>query len=121
MKAKKTNMFKKLAGSIRQYKAHTVCAPLFILIEVGLECVIPFIMAYLINSMYEVTSIHDSNMRFIYIYGAVLLGLALLSLLCGTLSGHFAATASSGFARNLRKDMYYKMQDFSFAIYCCPF
>lgn len=72
-------------------------------------------MAYLINSMYEVTSIHDSNMRFIYIYGAVLLGLALLSLLCGTLSGHFAATASSGFARNLRKDMYYKMQDFSFA------
>ncbi len=115
MKAKKTNMFKKLAGSIRQYKAHTVCAPLFILIEVGLECVIPFIMAYLINSMYEVTSIHDSNMRFIYIYGAVLLGLALLSLLCGTLSGHFAATASSGFARNLRKDMYYKMQDFSFA------
>ena len=115
MKAKKTNMFKKLAGSIRQYKAHTVCAPLFILIEVGLECVIPFIMAYLINSMYEVTSIHDSNMRFIYIYGAVLLGLALLSLLCGTLSGHFAATASSGFARNLRKYMYYKMQDFSFA------
>ncbi len=115
MKKKKDNMFKKLAGSIRQYKTHTVCAPLFILIEVGLECVIPFVMAYLINSMYEVTSIHDSNMRFIYIYGASLLGLALLSLLCGTLSGYFAATASSGFARNLRKDMYYKIQDFSFA------
>lgn len=104
-------MLKKLAGSIRQYKVQSILTPVFMILEVALECVIPFIMAMLINSMYDAG---ENGMGRIFMYGGILLALAFASLVCGVLSGHFAAIASTGFARNLRKDMYYKIQDFSF-------
>ncbi len=104
-------MLKKLAGSIRQYKVQSILTPVFMILEVALECVIPFIMAMLINSMYDAG---ENGMGKIFMYGGILLALAFASLICGVLSGHFAAIASTGFARNLRKDMYYKIQDFSF-------
>lgn len=104
-------MLKKLAGSIRQYKVQSILTPVFMILEVALECVIPFIMAMLINSMYDAG---ENGMGKIFMYGGILLALAFASLVCGVLSGHFAAIASTGFARNLRKDMYYKIQDFSF-------
>lgn len=104
-------MLKKLAGSIRQYKVQSILTPVFMILEVALECVIPFIVAMLINSMYDAG---ENGMGKIFMYGGILLALAFASLICGVLSGHFAAIASTGFARNLRKDMYYKIQDFSF-------
>ena len=104
-------MLKKLAGSIRQYKVQSILTPVFMVLEVALECVIPFIIAMLINSMYDAG---EKGIVKIFMYGGILLALAFASLVCGVLSGHFAAIASTGFARNLRKDMYYKVQDFSF-------
>lgn len=103
-------MIKKLAGSIKQYKAASVLTPVFMLGEVALECVIPLVMKNLIDTMETADSLRPT-----LIYGAILLALAFASLACGMLSGHFAAIASTGFARNLRKDMYHKIQDFSFA------
>ncbi len=103
-------MIKKLAGSIKQYKAASVLTPVFMLGEVALECVIPLVMKNLIDTMETAESLRPT-----LIYGAILLALAFASLACGMLSGHFAAIASTGFARNLRKDMYHKIQDFSFA------
>ncbi len=103
-------MIKKLAGSIKQYKAASVLTPVFMLGEVALECVIPLVMKNLIDTMETADSLRPT-----LIYGAILLALAFVSLACGMLSGHFAAIASTGFARNLRKDMYHKIQDFSFA------
>lgn len=102
-------MIKQLAGSIRQYKKQSILTPVFMFFEVGLECVIPLVMANLINTMY------DSALNLTLLYGVILLGLAMLSLISGVLSGHFAAIASTGLARNLRHDMYYNIQRFSFA------
>lgn len=98
-----------ISKCIREYKKTSVLTPLFVTFEVILECLIPFIMAKLVDDM------SADNLTPIIKYGAVLISLALLSLLCGFLSGKFAATASSGFAKNLRHDLYYKIQDFSFS------
>ena len=103
-------MIKKLAGCIREYKRPSVLAPTFILAEVALECIIPLIMIRLIDTMQTSSSIKPT-----LIYGGILLILAFASLASGILSGHFAAIASTGVVKNLRKDMYYKIQDFSFA------
>lgn len=102
-------MIKKLSRSIREYKAASILTPIFVTLEVILECLIPFVTASLID-MIET----DISLRSILIHGAVLVGMAVLSLVFGALSGAFCAKASSGFAKNLRKDMYYKIQDFSF-------
>lgn len=83
--------------------------PIFVSLEVVLECLIPFVTASLID-MIE----NNISLRSILIHGAILVGMAVLSLVFGALSGAFCAKASSGFAKNLRKDIYYKIQDFSF-------
>lgn len=98
-----------LAESIREYKKASVLTPLFVAGEVLLECILPFVMAELIDDL------SGDSMNPILQYGALLLVLAMLSLICGFLSARYAATASSGFAKNLRKDMFYKIEDFSFA------
>ena len=103
-------MIKQLAKSIRQYKKNAILAPLFVTGEAVLEVVIPLLMAYLIDN-----GIEQNNMRYVWICGGILAACALLSLLCGVMSGKHAAIASSGFARNLRRDMYYALQDYSFA------
>ena len=102
-------MIKRLSKSIRQYKKHALLAPLFITGEALLEVVIPFLMAFLIDN-----GIKAGNMRYVWICGGLLIGCAALSMCCGALSGRHAAIASAGFARNLRHDMYYAVQGYSF-------
>ena len=103
-------MIRKLMGCIRQYKRDSILTPVFVTIEVLLEVLIPFLMADLIDN-----GIEKSNMDYIVKLGIVLIVFAMLSLLFGALSGRYAARAATGFARNLRHDMFYNVQDFSFS------
>ena len=102
-------MIKKLMKSIREYKTPSLLAPFFVALEVVLEVIIPLLMANLIDD-----GIYQGEMNLVYKIGLELIICAILSLIFGMLSGMFAAKASSGFAKNLRKDLYYKVQDFSF-------
>ena len=108
-------MVKTLAKSIREYKTPSILSPIFVSLEVIVECIMPlFIMRFI----EEISNGKDSNslpMEIILYYGGILVGMALLSLTFGMLSGRFAARASAGFAKNLRKDMYYAIQDYSFS------
>ena len=101
-------MIKTLAKSLRQYKKPSLQAPIFVTMEVILECLIPLVMARLLD---EMGGGAGSTLK----YGLVLAVMAMLSLVCGVMSGWAAATASCGFAKNLRQDMYFKIQDFAFA------
>ena len=103
-------MIKRLAGCIRQYKRDTVLTPLFMLGEVSCECVIPLLTAELINNIQA-----GCSMNVILQFGLKLFLVAMLSLACGSASGWFCASAAAGFAQNLRRDLYYKVQDFSFS------
>ncbi|MGN1310452.1 MAG: ABC transporter ATP-binding protein [Clostridia bacterium] len=102
-------MIKTLAKSIREYKKQTILTPIFVALEVIMEILIPFVMANLVDY-----GIYGNNMSMIYKLGLLLLLLVVFSLIFGVLAGKFAATASTGFAKNLRHDMYYKVQDYSF-------
>ena len=106
-------MIRRLAKSVREFKTASVLSALFVTLEVVFECLIPFIIAWLVD---EIEGKHGDALRLsaILICGGILVGMSLLSLLCGALSGAFCAKASTGYARNLRKDLYYKVQDFSF-------
>ncbi len=106
-------MVKKLTKSIREYKLASILTPIFVSLEVVLECLIPFIIAKLVNSI-DVGAGETIKLNDILIYGGILVAMAVASLVCGALSGAFCAKASAGFAKNLRKDLYYKIQDFSF-------
>lgn len=103
-------MVRKLLRSVREYKKHSILAPVFVIFEVMMEVVIPLLMANLIDF-----GIDDGNLEYIVKMGVVLVVFALISLIFGILSGRSAAIASAGFAKNLRKDMYYKVQNFSFS------
>lgn len=102
-------MLKQLLKSVREYKLSSILAPLFVAAEVVVECIIPFVTAKLVNNI-EI----GCEMSTLFKYGAVLVVLAFTSLMFGVLSGHFCAIASCGFAKNLRHDMYYSIQNFSF-------
>ena len=102
-------MLKNVLKSVGEYKKDSLLAPVTVAIEVLFEVLIPFFMAELIDK-----GINTGNMTEILKYGALLVVLAMAALGFGILSGHFAAVASAGFAKNLRKRMYYKVQDFSF-------
>lgn len=103
-------MIKKLMESIRQYKKASILAPVLVLVEVAMEIIIPLVMAELIDK-----GIDQGHMPSVIKFGIILLIAAMISLLFGALAGKYAAIASSGFARNLRHDMYYKIQEYSFA------
>ena len=103
-------MLKKLSKSIREYKTASILSPIFVSLEVFMEVLIPTIMAYLVDY-----GIEKGNMKYIVLCGLVLVFMAGLSLIFGVLSGKYAAFASSGFGKNLRKDMYYKVQEYSFS------
>lgn len=103
-------MIRKLARSIRQYKRDTILTPLSMTLEVIMEVLLPIIMADLIDN-----GISAGNSAIIWRDGLLLAGVSILSLLSGLLGGVFGARASSGFARNLRHDMYYRLQDYSFS------
>ncbi len=103
-------MLKKLAASIRQYKKESILAPVYVTLESILEIIIPTLMAYLIDY-----GINEKNISYVLWIGLALIVCAILSLLAGFLSGRNAAIASSGLARNLRRDMFYNVQKFSFS------
>ena len=105
-------MIKTLAKSIREYKKASILTPVIIACEVILECMIPFVTKFLIEHIEKSEVI---NMGTVLKYGLILIALAIASLCCGALAGHFAAIASCGFAKNLRHDIYSRIQGFSFA------
>lgn len=102
-------MIKELAKCIREYKKASILTPIFVSLEVVMECIIPFIIAQLVNRIKDGCEFHT-----ILSYGAVLILMALISLAFGALSASYCATASCGFARNLRRDLFYKLQTYSF-------
>lgn len=102
-------MWKVLIKSIREFKKPSILAPVFVSMEVVIECIIPFITAQLVNQIRA-----GCGVDVIVKYGLLLLVMASFSLAFGRLAGTACATASSGFARNLRKDMFYNIQSFSF-------
>lgn len=103
-------MIKTLARSIRQYKKDSVLTPVFMTLEVVMEVIIPILMANLIDY-----GIDEGNINVILKMGTALVLSTLISLVFGALAGKYAAKASAGYAKNLRKDMYYAVQDFSFS------
>ena len=103
-------MIKTLTRSIREFKKMAILTPLLVTVEVVLECIIPFIIANLVNQMQA-----GCSMDVIVRYGIQLVVMAVLSLLFGIAAGSTCATASTGFARNLRQDMFYHIQDYSFS------
>lgn len=103
-------MISRLSKSIREYRMVTLLTPLMMVGEVVCECIIPLITMSFINNIE-----HGCDMDVIIRYGLGLLAMALLSLAFGCAAGWFAATASAGFAKNLRHDLFYKVQKFSFS------
>ena len=103
---------KTLLKSVRQYKKPSIITPFFMALEAFCECLIPFFMAKMIDAH----ALAQANaMQNILLYGGILLSLAGVSMLSGGLAGKFAATASCGFAKNLRHDLFYRVQKFSFS------
>ena len=102
-------MIKELMKSIREYKRDSILTPILVSLEVVMECIIPFIVAQLVNEIKA-----GSGMGVISRYGLILVVMALMSLAFGAGAGSVCASASCGFAKNLRKDMFYNIQTFSF-------
>ena len=103
------SMNKTLLKSVREYKKQSILTPLFVILEVFLEVLIPFKMADIIDS-----GIQGQDLGYIIQVGIQLVVLAMLALFFGALAGKFGAEAGAGFAKNLRHDIFYKVQDFSF-------
>ena len=103
-------MLTTLLGQIKEYKKDTILTPVFTALEVLMEVLIPFIIASLIDK-----GIEAGNMHNVLLYGGLMLLMAMFSLLFGVLAGRYAASASSGFAYNLRNSMYANIQTFSFS------
>ena len=103
-------MLKKLLKSVREYKKDSILAPIFVSLEVVMEVVIPVLMAWLIDN-----GIDKGDMGYIVKIGLLVVVSCVVSLCFGALSGKHAAYASAGFAKNLRKDMYYKVQEYGFS------
>ena len=102
-------MIKKLSKFIKEYKKDSILTPIFVIFEVIMEVVIPYLMAKIID-----IGVQNGDLNYIFKIGAILVVSAFLSLTFGMLSGRFAAKASSGFAKNLRKGMFYNIQNYSF-------
>ena len=103
-------MIKRLLQEVKQYKKSSILAPLFMVGEVTMELMLPFLMSFIIDK-----GIEQGNMAEILKYGGLMLGCAFVSLFCGVMSGYHAAYASSGFVRNLRESMFKNIQKFSFS------
>lgn len=103
------SMLKKLSGSVREYKKASILTPFLMIGEVVMECLIPFVIAELVNQIKA-----ECEFPVILRYGLVLLVMACISLMFGALAGVTGSKASCGFAKNLRHDMYYRIQEYSF-------
>ena len=104
-----SHIIRTLSHSIREYKKASILTPLLVTVEVIMECAIPFVIANLVNQMQA-----GCSMDVIVQYGLALLVMAIVSLIFGGAAGATCARASAGFARNLRRDMFYHIQDYSF-------
>lgn len=103
-------MIKKLASHIGEFKKATILTPIFMILEVVMEMIIPLLMAKIIDN-----GVGNGDMKYVTIVGLVMIVIAFCSLTFGVLGGKYGANASTGFARNLRKAMYYNIQNFSFS------
>ena len=103
---KMASTVKTLLKSVREYKKPSLITPVFMLLEAVCECLIPFMMSKMLEG--------SAPMSQILTYGGIMLALAMGSLFCGIMGGRFGAIASCGFAKNLRKDLFYSVQNFSF-------
>ena len=101
--------FKKVFHSVREYKKYAIITPLFMVGEAAVECALPFVMSLFVDSIENAT---DITTLLPYIFA--ILGMAVVSITCGILAGRFASIASCGFAKNLRNDLYRKVESFSF-------
>ncbi len=102
-------MNKLLFRSIREYKKQSILTPVFVALEVLMEVLIPFQMAKIID-----TGIQGQNLAYVLQVGLILVVMAMLALLFGALAGKYGAEAGAGYAKNLRHDIFYKIQEFSF-------
>ena len=102
-------MNKKLLSSVREYKKQSVLAPILVILEVLMEVLIPLEMAKIID-----VGIANGDMSYIIQRGVILVAMAMISLFFGVQAGNMAAVAAAGYAKNLRHDIFYKVQDFSF-------
>ena len=102
-------MIKKLASYIGEYKKDSILTPIFIALEVIMEVIIPLLMAKIVDN-----GVEKGNMKLVTLIGGITLIVAFISLTFGALAGKTGATASTGFAKNLRKAMFYNIQNFSF-------
>ena len=103
-------MIRKLARSLREYKKYAIVTLIFMVLEASIECVIPFITAMLVNKIKAGAEVIE-----ICKVGIVLVIMAMCSLACGGGGGYTCSKASAGFAKNLRKDLFYKVQEYSFS------
>jgi len=103
-------MIKKLISYVTEFKKDTILAPVYVALEVVMETIIPLLMAMIIDN-----GVNKKDMKTVTIVGATMLVVSFLSLTFGVLGGKHAAKASTGFARNLRKGMYYNIQNYSFS------
>ena len=101
--------FKKVFKSVREYKKFAIITPLFMVGEAAVECALPFVMSLFVDSIEGAT-----NLATLLPYIFAILGMAVVSITCGILAGRFASIASCGFAKNLRDDLYKKIESFSF-------
>lgn len=102
-------MIKKLASYVKEYKKYAILTPIFVILEVVMEVIIPLLMAKIID-----VGIQNNDIKYILEIGVLLIVSAIMSLIFGMLSGKFAAKASAGYSKNLRKAMFHKIQDYSF-------
>lgn len=102
-------MLKRLAGQVKEYKIPSILSSTFMVGEVIFEILIPFMMTYIIDR-----GVSKGDLVAVFNYGLIMIALAFSSLVCGMLSAKYGALASSGFAKNLRKTLFEKIQDFSF-------
>lgn len=103
-------MLKTLLAQVGEYRRSSILAPLLTILEAVFETMVPFVMASIIDD-----GIEAGDIGHVYRYGALMVGLAAMALLCGVLAGTVAAHASTGFAANLRAGMFHNIQSFSFA------
>ena len=103
---------KLILKSVREYKKYAIATPLFMVGEVAMECSLPFIMSILLGKIELIDSV--TGIKPLIPYILLLIGMAVISLICGIMGGRFAAKASTGLAKNLRGDLYRKLQSFSF-------
>lgn len=108
-------MIKKLLKSVREYKVPSILTPILMVGEAAMEIVIPFFMQFLIAEIREISIGNQADIGQIVLWGGLMLAVAVFALLCGIFGAKLSAKASSGFAHNLREDMYNNLQSFSFA------